>query len=616
MRLSRCLFRLTSSTPDVKAPQPKPDFPTFTDMLDHIVKHKQLKENTLSDFIELTSLLNASLIPNTRNDLGVKALSNYPLISDVKFTSDNLIKLQKILLDNSNRLGFYHTELPLKTLAQYLQAIDELYKLEISSQAKSLLRSRLSSLMSFERIFLAQLSADPADINVHNVNYLLVLSIQYEQWHILNLLLHLLLKKEGVFKIETFRSLTTILNSVHIKHMYEIESQNFKYFIKTFYYRTLFKRIIPVIDSETSGIPKIDKIVLLTSILMVFRHSQTTSKGQIQILLSKLGSCLKSDMTPSEKRRLLLSYLKILADIGQNKLKLAQLPFCPKVFAQHAAFVTPWENLKMAHALMNLEVSAYFDLAPWKQSSVRPEFWRLENFSRDDFSSIVVDNTYLSFFGNVNDKVVKSLNLPFVRTLLHLGIFLKNFKKLEHPLFEGLPQLERRLEVGFSGINSSTFQTGTMILHLQRLLLERPGVTVERETRIGGLSTDYLVSYGEGGTKKFILEVDGPIHYVSQGDVNSKTKLRNFLLLSKDYKLVTLPLDYFSTIVAMQKEHELINAIFDEIETTQLLLICWPPHGRFNSEDSETENSSNFNLDNDLSMNFDVGGESSKHLWD
>lgn len=615
MRLSRFILRFSSSAQEAKAIKAAPEFPTFSEMIDHIAKHKQLKENTLADFIQITAFVNASLIPNTRNDLDLQSEPNFPLLNNVKLTSEDLTKLNKILIDNSNRLGFYRAELPLKTLAQYLQAMEALSKLDIRPQAKSILKARLSSLVSFESLFSVQLSVEPSLIKIHNVNYLLVLAAQMKQWHIFNMLLHLLLKKDSSFKVDTFRSLTMILNSVDTNTMYEIEAQNFKYFVRNWYYRTLFKRIVPVIESESAGIPENDKIVILTSVLMVFKHASTTSKGLLQNLLGKLAGWLKKDMTPSDKRRLLLNYLKILSDVGQNKLKLAQSANTHKVFAQHASFVTPWENLKMAHAMMLLEVSGYFDLAPWKQSSARPEFWRLERFAVPDFSIVVSDDVYLSFLGNVTPQFVKTLNIQFVRTLLQVGLFLHNFKRLEHPVFADLPRMEERLGQQLSSVNNSNFQTSTMLLHLQKLLLERPDITIEREKRIAGGCTDYLISYKDNKKTKFILELDGPVHYMSHGDLNSNTKLRNFLLLCKGYKVVNLQLEYFSTIVAMQKEHELINDIFNEIETTQLLLVGWPATGRAQDSEKGADGHSDYSHANDLLRSFDPESESTKNLW-
>lgn len=555
----------------------------FSGLLDHLLDTRVQESETLEEAQTRVNLMLCALDQNTLQSSPISDKNLLNLVKGAPKDQETLSKILRVLLGAKDKmLECSKRPETLSSVTRYIQALSFLKKVFKYGDDRILATRQLDATLTSLQHLPDHFAVAQARMDFVSLNYLLWRACEEGKGQVYLVLLNMWTGNKKMSSQAFLRFLVTFLRMAK-SNVYEVERYNLVHCFRNHvlpafledHYRAYFGQFRIFKNEECFH--KLCKIFEIILVLRLDIRELSSMSTRLEEIAQLVGS-----LSPKEEHlRIRQRMIWLTSNLGHVPIKMIRLARADDFFgsiAKEGLNLDPNVELWMLHFMAQSEIAEQVSESHWRQST-HPSI-RVYSPSRSIHEGNVITSSVAAaglkgFITNKTDAewMSRSLkgNYSKINVILmrRLMFYLSKVKGFDLPEITIARQVLDQYPP--EDIPANPLSVSMTSIYLQKLLEEMEGVTVTREVAIDAFTVDFLVKLDD--KPHFILELDGPLHFRSDGSTQPKNTFREFCLMKAGYKVVSIRGDYLETVITMERERELINAIFNQVKTNSLLKV-------------------------------------------
>ena len=544
------------------------EFETFSELLKKIQDEKYLRDKSLEDIQLRCTLLCAVVNPHYKKDPLLMEYPYYDLINKDYDLKEYAESIAIILIADSYFIPKRKELYSIKFTSSLIHGLYTIAESEVSSQLQQDCYKRIFALLDNMAYFHKRLKMVNEVCLVHNLNFLMNLSLILKKPHILIVLLNFVIIKERFYKLGAWESLSGVLNSIQIKDIFAMELANLNHFLATWYSTFFETKILNEILMDSLNCAPEKTFHRLALFLLVVKKFRIQCTVLINKVCLECITCLSNLQDKKMQFKIFTKFVFLAVEFDFD-LKSCFFKFRDSEFLKNPTFHNKYIAFGAMNYFMKAEIKHMYQQLPSHKSLTCDKMWEYPDFDIKGLDQIVPMLVFLNLLQTVKRSPWEEKGFNIYYSWFCFTYYLREIKGLNLNEYSFLKESTQIRE------NNSTnkIKTSSLVLYFNSLLKLRKGIKVTREAYCEFTQVDFLIEFDDEPGRKVVVELDGGFHYVRKNCFTSKTMMRNFFLILMGWKVVVLRNDFLEAIIANQEEHQIIDYILDKNNGARLSVL-------------------------------------------
>ena len=487
----------------------------------------------------------AILVPSMDSDTIIKlrnAIINDKMIHQL-FINDFI----KIIEKKSSILY----DLDLRTIVSIIKI------LKYYEQSDLIINTNLShTILKNSEIFLMTLVHDSSDIFEDDLMYILNELKIVNNWPCISYILIFIAEKDLNISYASIKNIINLLDRKNAK-IYEIDNLSIQFCLT----KKIFPFYITVLSNKKDEISP-DTITSFYMLLNIMKTYKVYDKYLVNLIINKVKNyVICEDVSIKDKIDTVEMIINFAFHTHLYSINIKDFLYntdnylCPNIVEG----ISEIHTKLLLFTLMNIQFREYYDLI--LENSV------IHNTDVKAIKTKTVEmerlNAMNKFIGSIS-PYIKEVEYDF--TLIRKFILFKTIfgDVIDKTTLSYIEKYIIKFEATKNAaMNKAKSYNNEISFFLYKYFSKKPDHNIEREKIVGNHFVDFIVTSKITG-QKYILEIDGPIHFINNSEIDIATISRNLNLLFTGYKVISINADILENLNYSNDLEPMLDELFNE----------------------------------------------------